>query len=154
MRAGRHRHQPTAEQRRQVMTLAGLGITQDQIASLLRLAPKTLRLRYRQELDTGATEANVRVAQSLFNLATKEGNVAAQIFWLKARAGWREKQDVTINGTQTIQMQHLVAARAMSEQLHGQLIEAAPEPSEDEPEEPPIHPTFLQPKADEPPGEP
>ena len=59
----RPQHQPTDEQRRQVMTLAGLGITQDQIASLLRLAPKTLRLRYRNELDTGTTEANVRVAQ-------------------------------------------------------------------------------------------
>jgi hypothetical protein len=98
----RPQHQPTDEQRRQVMTLAGLGITQDQIASLLRLAPKTLRLRYRRELDTGATEANVRVARSLFNKATKEGNVAAQIFWLKARAGWRETpRDVNVGGTGT-----------------------------------------------------
>jgi hypothetical protein len=95
----RPQHQPTDEQRRQVMTLAGLGITQDQIANLLHLAPKTLRLRYRNELDTGTTEANIRVARSLFNMATKEGNVAAQIFWLKVRAGWREQQAVNIGGT-------------------------------------------------------
>ena len=98
----RPQHQPTDEQRRQVMALAGLGVTQDQIASLLRLAPKTLRLRYRLELDTGTIEANVRVAQSLFNMATKEGNVAAQIFWLKARAGWREPpRDANVGGTGT-----------------------------------------------------
>jgi hypothetical protein len=29
-----------------VLTLAGLGITQDRIANLMRLAPETLRLHY------------------------------------------------------------------------------------------------------------
>jgi hypothetical protein len=111
----RPQHQPTDEQRRQVMTLASLGITQDQIASLLRLAPKTLRLRYRNELDTGTTEANVRVAQSLFNMATKGGNVAAQIFWLKARAGWREPpRDANVGGTGTPVAAHFTWAPAVA----------------------------------------
>jgi hypothetical protein len=34
------------------------------------------------------------VAQSLFRMATEGKNVAAAIFWMKARAGWREKQQV------------------------------------------------------------
>jgi hypothetical protein len=36
------------------------------------------------------------MAQTLFNMATIDKNVAAAIFWLKARAGWREKHDVQV----------------------------------------------------------
>jgi hypothetical protein len=38
------------------------------------------------------------VAQSLFNMATQGNNVAAAIFWMKARAGWREKHDLELTG--------------------------------------------------------
>lgn len=41
-------------------------------------------------------EANLKVAQSLFALATQGKNVAAAIFWMKARAGWREKHEMQI----------------------------------------------------------
>jgi len=40
------------------------------------------------------TEANAKVAQSLFQMATQGKNVAAAIFWMKACAGWREKIEV------------------------------------------------------------
>ena len=48
-----------------------------------------LRKHYREELDLGETKANAQVAGFLFN-AAKNGNVTAQIFWLKTRAKWRE----------------------------------------------------------------
>ena len=51
--------------------------------------PKTLRKHYRDELDLGETKANAQVAGFLFN-AARNGNVTAQIFWLKTRARWRE----------------------------------------------------------------
>jgi hypothetical protein len=95
----RHKHRPTDEQRRQVLSLAGLGLKQDDIAGLLRVAPKTLRLRYRNELNTGATRANAAVAQSLFHMAVKDKVPSAAIFWLKARAGWKEQQDINVGGT-------------------------------------------------------
>jgi hypothetical protein len=93
------RHRPTAEQRHQVLTLASLGIKQEEIAGLLHLAPKTLRLRYRHELDTGTARATVAVAESLFHMATKGRVPAAAIFWMKARAGWKEARDLNIGGT-------------------------------------------------------
>ena len=34
------------------------------------------------------------MAQSLFQMATQGKNVAAAIFWMKARAGWREKHEI------------------------------------------------------------
>jgi hypothetical protein len=44
----------------------------------------------------------VKVAQSLFQMATQGKNVAAAIFWMKARAGWREKQEVQHSGDVSI----------------------------------------------------
>lgn len=34
------------------------------------------------------------MTQSLFQMATQGHNVAAAIFWMKARAGWHERQEV------------------------------------------------------------
>ena len=55
-----------------------------------------MRKHFRDELDRGTVEANVKVAQSLFQMATQGKNVAAAIFWMKARAGWREKHEVQV----------------------------------------------------------
>jgi hypothetical protein len=90
--------EPTEEQRRLVRAMAGFGIRQDDIAAHLEIDPKTLRKHFRRELDRGTVEANAKVAQSLFNMATQGNNVAAAIFWMKARAGWREKHDLEVTG--------------------------------------------------------
>jgi len=82
---------PSDEQRRMVKVMSGFGIPQTDIANQIGVDAKTLRKHFRDELDRGMTEANMRVAQSLFAMATTGGSVAAAIFWMKARAGWREK---------------------------------------------------------------
>ena len=88
--------EPSQEQRRMARAMAGLGLPQEQIALLLEIDAKTLRKHLRDELDRGMAEANVKIAQSLFNMATTGNSVAAAIFWMKARAGWREKHEVTV----------------------------------------------------------
>ena len=70
--------------------LAGLGVRQDDIARIIGCAPKTLRKRFRDELDRGVAEANATISGSLFG-AAKGGNVTAQMFWLKTRAHWSER---------------------------------------------------------------
>jgi hypothetical protein len=75
--------------REKVRHLAGLGVPQDDIARIIGCAAKTLRKRFRDELDRGVAEANAVISGSLF-AAAKAGNTTAQIFWLKTRAGWRE----------------------------------------------------------------
>ena len=94
---GRPAHEPTTETRAQVDALAGYGIRQDEIAAYLGIDKKTLSKHYREELDAAVVKANSAVARSLHKQAT-EGNVAAAIFWLKARAGWREKHEVELTG--------------------------------------------------------
>ena len=76
--------------REKVRYLAGVGVRQDEIARIIGCAPKTLRKRFRDELDLGVAEANATVCGYLF-AAAKAGNVTAQIFWLKTRAHWRER---------------------------------------------------------------
>jgi hypothetical protein len=76
--------------REKVRHLAGLGLAQDDIAKLVGCAPKTLRKRFRDELDRGVVEANATVIGYLL-AAAKAGNIAAIIFWLKTRAHWRER---------------------------------------------------------------
>jgi hypothetical protein len=86
---GRRAHQPDPAQRRQVEAMAAYGIPEPDISRVVGIDPKTLRKHYRDELDMGETKANAQVAGFLFNSA-KNGNVTAQIFWLKTRAKWRE----------------------------------------------------------------
>jgi hypothetical protein len=88
------RYDPTPDQRRTVKTMAGFGVPHTDIATFLGIDAKTLRKHFREELDRGTTEANAKVAQSLFQMATQGKNVAAAIFWMKARAGWREKIEI------------------------------------------------------------
>ncbi|WP_291295406.1 hypothetical protein [Elioraea sp.] len=93
------RFEPTEEQRRTVRAMSGFGIPQEDIATFLDIEPKPLRRHFRRELDRGMVEATAKVAQSLFQMATSGNNVAAAIFWMKARAGWREKQEIRVGPT-------------------------------------------------------
>ena len=77
--------------RDKVRHLAGVGVSQDDIAKIIGCAPKTLRKRFRADLDRGVAEANATMCGFLF-AAAKGGNIAAIIFWLKTRAHWRERK--------------------------------------------------------------
>jgi hypothetical protein len=89
---GRPAHEPDPIQRRQIEALAGYGVPEAEIAAIVEIDPKTLRKHYRHELDHGHSKANAKVAENLYRKATGEGReaVIAAIFWLKARARWKE----------------------------------------------------------------
>jgi len=89
---------PSDDQRRTVKALAAVGVPHEAIAAYLDIDPKRLRKHLREELDHGTLEANVKVAQTLFSMATVDRNVAAAIFWMKARGGWREKNHLDTDG--------------------------------------------------------
>lgn len=89
---------PTDEQRKTVRVMFGFGIPQAEIAILLDIDPKPLRLHFRRELDRGSVEATATVAQTLYQMATSGQNTAASIFWMKARGGWREKHEMQVVG--------------------------------------------------------
>jgi hypothetical protein len=86
-------HEPTPELRHIVQLHATIGTRQDDIAAVLGIDPKTLRLHYREELDLASAKANAVVGGALFNKA-KGGDTTAMIFWMKTRAGWKETQAI------------------------------------------------------------
>lgn len=104
---GRPPFEPTAEQRVTVKTMASYGIPLDDIARVVinprtgkAISRKTLSRHCKAEIATGATEANVKVAQSLYRQAV-DGHVTAAIFWCKTRMGWREAPRAGIDAKQT-----------------------------------------------------
>lgn len=107
-------HAPTDKQRAEVSAYAGVGLPHEQIATLIDIDEKTLRKHYRKELDRGTAQATANVAKTLYQQATK-GNVAAMIFWMKARAGWREKHDITIRDGKPLEQCTPAELRAIAE---------------------------------------
>ena len=89
-------HVPTDAQRQIVQMHAMVGTRQEIIADILKINPKTLRKYYREELDQSTAKANATIGGALFNKA-KNGDTAAQIFWMKTRARWRETTDLNLS---------------------------------------------------------
>ena len=84
---------PTREQRRVVREAAAYGVPQSAIAAMVDVrSEKTLRKYFRKELDNGDARANFKVARSLYRSALN-GSVVAMMFWMKCRAGWRERPE-------------------------------------------------------------
>ena len=93
---GRPVYNRTESDAKNVEALVIAGVPQSRIARVLKISEPTLRKHYREELDISKAKANAIVSQALFKSA-KDGNVTAQIFWLKTQAGWREKNHLEIN---------------------------------------------------------
>lgn len=96
---------PTAEQRKLVLNMAGIGCTTEEIQQCVpwglpddkAIDEKTIRAHFRAELDRGYALDAMRVRRSLHDLITA-GNVAATIFYCKVRLGMKETQVVEATG--------------------------------------------------------
>ena len=78
--------------RARLESLAGLGLSDAEIAEVMEIDAAELVETYRSALAQGRIKANARVAENLYRKATGEGReaVTAAIFWLKTRARWKE----------------------------------------------------------------
>jgi hypothetical protein len=94
---------PDDADRALVAQLASFGLPHDDIRKLIitrrgkPINQNTFTKHFAEELANGRLHANAKVAQSLFRKAIS-GNPACMIFWLKTRAGWREKMDIEVAG--------------------------------------------------------
>lgn len=99
----------TEDQRRVARAMAGLGVSRRHIALALKVEEAVLSAQLGEELELAEVEANSKVARALFGMATQQKNVAAAIFWMKARGGWREKHEVEATVT-TEQRRYVVVS--------------------------------------------
>ncbi len=102
-KGGRPLWVPTEEERKKVRLYAGLGMTQEQIGSLLGKSVDSLDRHCRDDLDAGKAEIIAKVAGSLVKKAMN-GDTASAIFYLKTQARWKETQLLEHGGSLTIQI--------------------------------------------------
>ena len=81
-------HAPTDETRKLVTNLALSGVPQADIAKHVGISVGTLAKYYSKELAESGEVATARVCGELYSNCLN-GNVSAQIFWMKTRGGWR-----------------------------------------------------------------
>lgn len=112
---GRPQHQPTQEQLQIAELAAVVGIPHHDIAELLGISTKTLLKHYPSQLKLGKIRATVKVGGSLYNAAIK-GNTAAQIFWMKAQAGWREVNRIDLGNADGKPLTHAVVAASVTDE--------------------------------------
>ena len=83
-----------------VEKLAAIGLNEQQVADSLGIHQATLARRkkdnasFAEALKVGQAKGIATVANNLFE-QSKNGNVSAGIFFMKNRAGWSDKQDIT-----------------------------------------------------------
>lgn len=93
--AGRPAIEITPEMIKKAESLAAQGLTQEQIASVLGIGKSTFYEKVKQypelleAIKEGKDKGIATIANALFNKA-KSGDNTAMIFYLKARAGWRD----------------------------------------------------------------
>lgn len=113
---GRPPYEPNDQDRRLIRALISYGMTRDVVAEVVGLSIPTINKYYRTTVETAEEEANAKVAESLFDMATKGKNVAAAIFWMKARAGWSERPGGEM-GKKEIQREQAKKAQDLFEPL-------------------------------------
>lgn len=88
----------------QVEIIASLGLTDEEIAVILGISPRTLNYwkkhpAFKNALKRGKLKADFQITKSLYEKA-KAGDTTAIIFWLKNRRPdlWRDRQQVEHSG--------------------------------------------------------
>lgn len=75
--SGRRKRQFTSEERVQVKVLVAAGMTQAQIAEVLKCSIPTMVANFKKELELGSAEIQAEMIMARYNSA-KAGNVSAQ----------------------------------------------------------------------------
>jgi len=118
-------HKVTDESRRMVENAAGMGMTHEDISLLLGIRdPKTLRRRYRRELDSGMPKAKLQVATKLFEKCMAGDNTAI-IWWEKTRAGRSDRLTLATPDGQPLQFQEVPPEPELIGQYYERLAKIA-----------------------------
>ncbi len=111
---------PTPEIMEQVESYASAGLTKQQIADCLGISYETLNEKtkeyteFSESIKRGQAKGIAMVANELVK-NVKIGNVTAQIFFLKCRAGWKEiEEEIPLdNLRKEIEIVKEIAARCL-----------------------------------------
>ena len=119
---GRPRFEPTDEERKQVEAMAGYGVAEAHIASLIRggIGVSTLRERFKENLEQGRAKAHAGIGKTLFQKAMA-GDVASLIWWTKTQMRWTEApRQIELSGNISITD---ALAQAQARLIEAEIIE-------------------------------
>lgn len=91
--AGRKPHQFSDADLQKIEALSGYGMPAVDIAVIMEVDFRTLVAHAQGSIDKGRIKANAKIASTLFDRATKQGDTTAAIWWTKARMKWSEKHE-------------------------------------------------------------
>lgn len=74
----------------EIETMAGLGLSYDEIASIKGICDDTLKKHAKPFLKKGKAKAKAQVAQTAYRMAISGKIPSMTMFWLKTQAGWQE----------------------------------------------------------------
>lgn len=92
---------PTEKDREKIILATAYGMSRKHMCFLLGISFPTLKKHFKNELELGSDIANFTVASKLYQNAVENNNTSAQIFWLKAKAGWKESKEVVLTDDTT-----------------------------------------------------
>jgi hypothetical protein len=87
---GRKAKKFTKQELEEIEMMAGLGLTQQQIADIKDICVDTLRKYARPQLKRGKSKGIGNVAKTAYQMATSGKSPAMTMFFLKTQAQWRE----------------------------------------------------------------
>ena len=89
---------PGPAQSREVAVMAALGLTSREIARVINVEEKLVKLYYNKELSVSKSVANVVVARKALEMAASGRFPDMTKFWLKTQAKWKETTGVELTG--------------------------------------------------------
>ncbi len=81
---------PSSKDLQEIESMAGLGLTQQQISRIKGISIDTLRKYASDTYQAGKAKAIGMVAKTAYDMATSGKNTAMTIFYLKTQARWTE----------------------------------------------------------------
>ena len=109
-KVGRPKFEITDDIMKKAEDYAAKGLTIDQIASVLGFSDATIYERQQEypdfydALKRGRATGIANVTNALYEKATVDKDLGAQVFYLKNRAGWRDRHEVET----TVETKHVI----------------------------------------------
>lgn len=87
--AGRKKFEGTPEQRQIAANACKIGVTVEDLATILDISEPVCRREFAKEIERGKANRDVNIKGALYKNAMK-GNPALIIFYLKTQCGWKD----------------------------------------------------------------
>ena len=87
---GRPSRKLTPKELEEIESMAGIGLTQQQIADIKGMDVDTLRKHAGAIIKRGKSKAIGKISQTAYNMAASGEHPSMTRFWLKMQAGWHE----------------------------------------------------------------